>query len=140
MNILLVCTGNTCRSPMAEGILKAILPGHCVSSAGIMAQEGAGASENAIKTAMEKGIDISGHKARNLTKELVLDADLILCMTQGHKSMIEGVKDKCFTLSEYAGKSGDVSDPFGKDIEEYRACFAQLEELLGIIAEKIEGK
>lgn len=140
MNILLVCTGNTCRSPMAAGLLQKALPEHSVSSAGIYAQDGMGASENAVAAAAEKGIDLSAHRARRITAELLKESDLILCMTTVHKAMLEQRGVKCATLGEYAGTSEEVQDPFGGNLERYRACIEQLEGLINIIAGKVRNE
>ena len=84
LKVLFVCTGNTCRSPMAEGIAKSLFPRHEFLSAGIFAQENSPASKNAIIAMNNMGIDISSHKAKQLTKELVDKADYIIPMTENH--------------------------------------------------------
>lgn len=138
MDILLICTGNTCRSPMAEGILKKLLPDHNISSAGIFALDGTSASENAILAAKNFEVDISLHKSRQLTDEIADNSDLILCMTTNHKLSLSGVKSNYFTVGEYAETGEDVSDPYGGTLDDYIACFNQLDGLLKIIARKIE--
>src|SRR5512135_2244316 len=90
MNILLVCSGNTCRSPLAAAILTdklSRLPefaGVSVQSAGIAAWDGTPASEGAYLVALERGLDLSGHRARMLTADQVRDADLVLTMSESH--------------------------------------------------------
>src|SRR5690554_6769311 len=111
MNILFVCTGNTCRSSMAEGILKKYLKENSieniyVSSAGISAFQGQKANEKAENVLRKKGIDISSHKSRQLTEEILKDSDLILTMTNAHKNIIlqaiPNISNKVYTLKEYA--------------------------------------
>lgn len=127
-SILFVCTGNTCRSPMAEGILRAMAKGtdFKTSSAGLFAG-GEPVSKNAVLVMNEIGIDISGHVSRQLTRDMLKEFDLVLTMSESHKNAIVSAfpeyKDKTFTLPEYAGESGgEIPDPFGGDIETYRKC------------------
>lgn len=122
---------------MAEGLLKKALPGHEISSAGVLATPGAAASVNAVAAAGEKGFDISSHAARRVTKELILANDLILCMTERHKDMLEN--ENCYTLGEYAGNGDEIDDPFGGDIQRYRQCIRHMELLIKRIAEKISN-
>ena len=132
--ILFVCTGNTCRSPMAEGILKAISKGMMsVSSAGLFA-DGSPVSEHAITVMNELGIDISGHQSRQITEELVKDANFILAMTPSHLQMLSAMfpqyREKMLTLAEWAGESGEISDPFGSDRDVYRQCRDELKRMI----------
>lgn len=143
MNILFVCTGNTCRSPMAAGIMNRIaadndLDVHC-QSAGIFAQNGAPASAEAIEAAARIGVDISEHRAQTITPELIKDSDLILTMTESHKMMLAISIDDAvvYTLGEYAGSGEDVADPFGGDQEDYDECCAQLYDLMLDAAERV---
>ncbi|MBN1135677.1 MAG: low molecular weight protein arginine phosphatase [Anaerolineae bacterium] len=130
--ILVVCTANICRSPMAAGLLRQRLAvekidaGHRVLSAGVWAADGKPASENAVVTMAERGINISDHRSRSLTSDEMAGADLILVMTHEHAHMIRQTWPqyawKVHLLSEMSGKRRDVEDPYGGRIEEYRAC------------------
>ncbi len=109
-SILVVCTGNICRSPIAEGFLRRDLLRRLgleapeVSSAGTVAWEGAEASEGSIKAAWERGTDIAAHRARRLTADLVRRADLVLCMAAEHRSAVSALlpeaAPRTFTLKE----------------------------------------
>ena len=128
MEILFVCTGNTCRSPMAEGLLNLAaerenLPIHA-SSCGISAIRKP-ASENAVLAAAELGADISGHVARQVTSELLNSADYILCMGARH---LYALKD---AYPQYASKlrtlaGRDISDPYGGTLDDYRRCAEEI--------------
>lgn len=130
MNILFVCTGNTCRSPMAEGYLRSKkLDGITVISRGL-ASDGSPVSLNS-KTAMaEVGIDISGHISRQITDRDIKNADKIICLSPSHRAVLLSVgvpENKLFVLGN------GISDPFGGDITVYRRCrdeiFAAIDEL-----------
>ncbi|SRR5712691_11073029 len=145
--ILLVCTGNICRSPLAAALLTRALTergveGIDVSSAGTGAWDGAPASEGAYLVGLERGLDLSGHRARLLTRELVEGADLILTMARHHRARVDelGGEGRVFVLGEYAGRDGEeaeVSDPFGGDLDVYRDTCAELEALVAAAVERI---
>lgn len=136
MNIYFICTGNTCRSPMAEAILKSYeLPNVEVRSAGIFALDGGGISENAKRVLEKAGMD-SNHHSRNVTQEGIEWAHLILTMTSAHKSMLLSSfpehEAKIFTLKEYVApySSKDISDPFGGDLNQYKQTFNELKQYI----------
>lgn len=138
--ILFVCTGNICRSPMAEAFLQHILAreglatDYAVRSAGVWAANGRPASPYAIQVMARRGIDISDHRAHSLTRADVEEADLILAMTSGHAEAIETLlpqyKPKIHLLSEMAGHHYDIPDPGGGPLYEYLQCADDLEDLI----------
>ena len=138
MTVLFICTGNTCRSPMAEGIFNSLSEG--AISRGLFA-EGTKASENAVKAMAKMGIDISEHVSTQLMREDVENADLVLCMTKGHKnavlSAMPEAEGKVFTVGEYAD-GADVSDPYGGSEAVYDSCAKELYEYIERIVEKIK--
>lgn len=145
--VLFVCSGNTCRSPMAAALLRHLLKEHCldlaVTSAGVAALEQAAASEHAQEVMRRRGLDLSSHRARAVTAEMVRSATLILTMTAEHKACLlhlyPQAREKVFTLKEFAGEEGEVEDPVGGGLEEYERCAAELEKLLRKITPKLQG-
>lgn len=150
MKILFVCTGNTCRSPMAEALMRKLLQDRGVgeiqvSSAGTGAYDGAPASEGSYLVGLENGIDLSGHRARRLTGELVDDADMILAMAPQHRDRVIdlGGEDKVFLLGVYAGREGEdasVNDPFGAELDEYRTTYRELESMIQAAINRLQAE
>lgn len=146
MEILFVCTGNTCRSPLAEAILKRVLAekgigGVKVSSAGLNAPAGSPASEGA-KGVLQAGEDLSAHLARQVDETMLAKADLVLAMTSKHKSILQAqfpsFSERINTLGEAAWeKEMDVADPYGGSQPEYQTARAQIEAALLQLAPKI---
>ena len=129
MHITFICTGNTCRSPMAEGIAREIVRRDCpdsgitVSSAGLAAYNGAPASQHSIDVCREIGIDISAHRSQRLNPEIAEKTDLFAVMTPSHKSFLLS----CGIPAEKIAVLGDIPDPYGGDEDEYRNCRDQID-------------
>ena len=128
-NILFVCTGNTCRSPMAEYILKDLLSKEGitdvkVSSAGLAVRSGDTICANARQTLKNNGIEVDEFESRQITEGILEQSDLVLCMTQNHKRFLPQM-DKVVTLGQMVDMP-DVGDPFGYDLTIYDLCFKQI--------------
>jgi protein-tyrosine phosphatase len=136
--IVLVCTGNTCRSPMAEGLLKKRLQdaggewaGVNVISAGVAASEGALASPQAVDVMEAGGIDISCHESRPLSDAIMHRADIVLTMTRGHRAAIVAAwPDMAERVHTLRPDGGDIADPVGGSVEVYEQCAKQIEDSL----------
>lgn len=138
-SILFVCTANQCRSPMAMALMRKRLkdPGllnWTIDSAGTWATDGIEATENAILTVQEMGLDITPHRSRRVTQEMMDNYDLILVMVANHKEplLLEFPEygHKVYLLSEMVGEAWDVEDPVGQPLEEYRATADLMDQVL----------
>ncbi len=144
MRILFVCTGNTCRSPMAEAIVHTRnIEGMEARSAGIYAGQ-APLSANARKVLSEQSIKFD-HTSKPLNPRDVEWAELILTMTYSHKMMLmqiyPEVATRLHTVKEFAeGSTGDVSDPYGGSLDEYRRTYKELEQLIDKMASQLDEK
>lgn len=141
--LLLVCSGNTCRSPMAEALCRHYLPEVEVLSAGVGAMPDLPASIGAQEAMERRGLNLDHHRSRALSSYLLADSDLVLCMALSHKQLIQRalpeLAEKVFTLAEYVGEpEADIADPFGGDAQVYEECACQIEELVKKLAAKLE--
>ena len=153
--ILFVCTGNTCRSPMAEILLRHMLAreklsGFTVLSRGIGALDGQPISAGAKQTLEDAGIQVPAHTSQSLSPTEVADADVILVMEDGHRAIIasenpEAIK-KTFLLKGYGAdpsERGNIDDPIGGSPKDYEKCRIEIQDallsLLTILKRSIEG-
>lgn len=149
MKIMFICTGNICRSAMAEGMMKKIIQEKgkdiYVCSAGIYAETGEYATYNAIEAARNYDVNIALHRATNVRDSNIKEMDLILCATKSHKQTIlyayPELQGKVYTIKEYAGidREGidvDISDPWGYNLEVYNKCASEIYECLEKVCDR----
>jgi protein-tyrosine phosphatase len=139
--VLVVCIGNICRSPMAEGLIRQSVPGVQISSAGMSALVGHGADPIAVQIMAGIGVDISEHRARMLTDAIARDADLILVMDEQQKQQLATqypyARGKVFKLAEASRQ--DIPDPYRQDPEVFRAVFSMIENGVNEWAKRINS-
>lgn len=134
-SVLFVCTGNTCRSPLAEAVCKRLLAdrlncspdeldgrGYVVRSAGVMAYPGEAASEGAVIAADELGADLVPHRSRPVNPELLAAATHVVAMTRGHLAVLMVRYPNVGPPAVVLADGQDIPDPFGGELDEYRAC------------------
>jgi protein-tyrosine-phosphatase len=150
--VLFVCSGNSCRSPIAKGLMDKIIADNSIKnfeirtfSAGSTAPKGKLPSDNAQKAAKKFGVDISNHLSAPLTRERIVISDLILAMEQKHKTavleLVPEAKKKTFVITEYANKDKQgIIDPFGQSLAVYERTTKQLYEILKKVYNKITKK
>ncbi|ERS91440.1 low molecular weight protein-tyrosine-phosphatase [Halomonas sp. PBN3] len=138
--LLIVCTGNICRSPVAEALLRRALPDKRLSSAGLGALVGHGVEPTARELAEADGLDVAGHQARQLTREMLAQADLILVMSQGQRRAIGELAPEALGKTMLLGKwlpgEPEIPDPYRKS----REAFEHVHELLKAAVGEWAGK
>lgn len=149
-SILFVCTGNSCRSIMAEGLMKEALKslgkkGIMVSSAGVSAIDGFHPTKETIDVMKREGVDVSGLRSRSLTDEMIKDSDLVLVMSAHHMDdvirRVPSAASKTHVLKEYGisddlrgSEPLDIADPIGKPIEVYEYTLSEIKREVNRIA------
>lgn len=147
MRILFVCTGNTCRSAIADAIARKVAVERALTdievlSAGTSAWDGAPASDGALLVGMERGLDLGQHRSQTLTRQLVHDADLVLAMGPHHLERVEalGGVGKAYLLTDFASRGADsrpVNDPIGGELDVYRATAEELDQEVRRVFDRI---
>lgn len=152
--VLVVCTGNICRTPMAKSLLQAKVREEnlehviAIDSAGLWAYPGDAVAENTLLVCAEHGLDVSTHQAKPIEPALVNQSDLILCMEEKHKhdlgAIFPHLKDRIFTLKEFAFPSHrqrlSIADPIGQGIQAYRRTFRLIEREIARIWPEIKKR
>ena len=128
-NILLLCTGNVCRSPMAEGLMRELLPRHEIYSAGLCALDGATADPIAVELMWQASIDISAHRARNLSSWMMREADLVLTMDQAQLQFVAQRYPAAASKLARLGESDDldIPDPYRQALPVFQHAFRLIE-------------
>ncbi|MEM0914632.1 MAG: low molecular weight protein arginine phosphatase [Planctomycetota bacterium] len=137
LRVVMVCSGNTCRSPMAEvffrqmvdeagGVSAPGLEGVEVASAGVFAGAGQPASEEAKAVAAEYGAELNGHRSTPLTREAVTEADLIYTMTDAHRNAVLAMAPEAKGKTQRLDPRADIDDPFGGTTDAYRDTAEQI--------------
>ncbi len=130
--VLFVCTGNTCRSPMAQALFDRYAVNNGIDavadSAGLATADGLPVSQNAVNAMQELGIDISSHRAKSASKALLAAADLIVCMSNTHLEMLKAYGYQATVLGR------GIPDPYGGSLDQYRLCRDEMNAAMDSVA------
>ena len=148
--IMFVCTGNICRSAMADKMLaKKVEEENLdieVYSSGTFAENGDYPTSEAIEVMEEYGVDLRQHRATNIRRSNIEEMDVILCATTNHKNMVlqlyPNLTGQVYTMKEYVGETADgidISDPWGYDLAVYRKCATEIEKIIQKIVDKMKN-
>jgi protein-tyrosine-phosphatase len=147
VNVIFVCTGNTCRSPLAEALARKLaaergLSGITFESAGTSAYEGAAASDGSVLVGLERGVDLSRHRARLLTSDLVREDTIILAMATSHLTAVNAIVPtaQAYLLDDFASRGKhrrSVADPFGGDLAGYREAADDIQAMLSDVLDRL---
>ena len=152
MKIMFICTGNICRSAMAEGMMKKLIKDNNINdievySCGIYAETGDYATYNAVEAMKYYDVNIENHRATNIRDSKINEMDIILCATMSHKQSVvylyPNLKEKVYTMKEYAKidnnkQDMDIKDPWGYDINVYENCAREISNCLDMIIQNIK--
>ncbi|WP_273858895.1 arsenate reductase/protein-tyrosine-phosphatase family protein [Photobacterium sp. GSS17] len=138
--ILVVCVGNICRSPSGEYLLKSLLPHKQIASAGVGALVGKPADAKAVEVALEHGVNMEGHSARQLTAEMCCEYDLILVMEKGHVEAVTRIapeaRGKTMLFGQWIGQK-NIPDPYRQSREAFEHAYALIDEAANAWAKKV---